>query len=129
MNARGPLLTTGLLAALVGFTQDRGRLIVSRCANQHTGDSTTSIRVTLARSEDRIAPLNLVLSGVRRDGSDSLVAIGVDSVVGVRRGFYRLWVRQIGYYHLRDTLRLEAGEAWCLTAHMIPEPIRLDRLP
>ena len=57
---------------------------------------------------------------------------GIDTVTGIAPGLYRLHVQLIGYHTLRDTLRIGTGEAWCITAHLVRQPIELPnsiRLP
>ena len=74
---------------------------------------------------------SLVLFEVRSTGGDSLVAnpaFGVDTFRVTRSGLYRLWVRQIGYRPLRDTLRVRRGEVWCPTAKLLRDTLRLKEV-
>src|SRR5881628_2734364 len=97
--------------------QARSRLSPKRCSVPSTGDSSASIRMILDSPAGHASSLSLVATLLRHDGADSLVVqppMGVDSLPTLTPGLYRLWVRLIGYYHPRDTLRVGRGEAWCV---------------
>jgi hypothetical protein len=129
------LLTALLAFLLVGFSssfeQTRGRLTARRCRTPSTGDSTNSIRVIIDPPEAYGKSLSLMLSLLRPPASDSFLReppYGVLHVSGLPAGLYRLRVRQIGYWHPQDTLRLGRGEAWCVTAHMVRDTNRLREI-
>ena len=119
------ILAPVVLVLLPRLAQDHGHLVPTRCPQPAAGDSTASIRVTRVNPADSTGPLRLMLLIPRPGGSDAILGGGVDSLSRIPPGFYHLLVQQIGYYRLRDTLRLGAGEAWCITAHMIREPVQL----
>ena len=122
------LLATILSWPQLGSSQARSRLVAARCPNPFTGDSTASIRVALDPPEARRGALSLTLHQLRSNQPDSLIAnpaYGVDTITGLPLGLYRLWVRQIGYSHPQDTLRIGRGEAWCVVAHMVRDTIHL----
>ena len=113
-------------------TPGRGSLTRTRCSSPGTGDSTVLIRVKLDPPEAGKGSFSLVLFEVRPNRGDSIVsqpAFGVDTFRVERSGLYRLWVRQIGYSPLRDTLRAQRGAAWCPTAHLVLDTLRLRSWP
>ena len=121
----------GLVALLgfatLAFTQGRGRLAISRCTGQGTGDSTGSLRASLAVA-DSGEGLRVMLFRVDTAGAKLTVAGGIDSVTRISPGLYRVRIPRIGYYALEDTLRIGSGEVWCLTAHMVREPVHIERI-
>ncbi len=122
------LLVLLLLADPSAAQQVRSRLSASRCSPPSTGDSSASIRVILDPPEAHTSSLSLVARQLRHDGSDSATIqppFGVDSLTRLAPGLYRLWVRQIGYYHPRDTVRVGRGESWCVVAHMVRDTVQL----
>ena len=120
------------MASLGQQTQERSSLIRRRCAIRRTGDSTGVIRVRLEPPQAGKGSFSLVLFQILPNGRDSLVsdpAFGVDTFRVASSGLYRLWVRQIGYSPLRDTLRIQSGEVWCPTAHLVPDTLKLKSWP
>jgi hypothetical protein len=122
------LLAVALAGALSVSQQGWSTLTPLRCANPTTRDSTASIHVSFDPPGAYSSSVSLTLHLVRQQRSDSLVAqppFGVDSIAHVPAGLYRLAVRQIGYYHPHDTLRVAPGDAWCVTAHMVRDTVQL----
>ena len=126
MNRRAGLVTL-LLFAILAFSQGRGRLAISRCSGPGTGDSTGSLRAKLA-IPDSGEVLRVMLFRVETRGAKPTVAGGTDSVTRISPGLYRVRIPRIGYYALEDTLRIGPGEVWCLTAHMVRQPIHIERI-
>ena len=121
-----------MVASLGLQTQGRSSLMRRRCATPGTGDSTGVIRVRLEPPQAGKGSFSLVLFQIHANGGDSLVsdpAFGVDTLRVSRSGLYRLWVRQIGYSPLRDTLRIQSGEAWCPTALLVRDTRKLKSWP
>ncbi len=126
------LLVLIIVAELPSAQQVRSRLSPRLCSPPSTGDSSASIRLILDPPEARTRSLSLVAARLRHDGGDSVRVqppFGVDSLLGLGPGLYRLWVRQIGYYHPRDTLRVARGESWCVVAHMVRDTVQLRSSP
>src|SRR5512143_62013 len=93
-----------------------------RCDTTRNADTTALVRVLVTPKDARTSTLSLMLSVVRQDGSDSVVAhpaYGVDTIPNVHPGLYRLSVHAIGYRPPRDTIRVGPGEAWCVAARMV----------
>ena len=93
-----------------------------RCDTATNGETTALVRVIVTPKHARTSTLSLMLSAVRQDGSDSVVAhpaYGVDTIPNVPPGLYRLSVHAIGYDPPRDTIRVGPGESWCVAARMV----------
>jgi len=118
---------SGLLAAVLYARQPRSYLTPARCRNPLTHDSSSSIRVILDPPKAGGSSLGLRLFRVTSRGDSSVAspALGTDSLHVRLPGLYRLWVQQIGYYPIRDTLRIESGESWCPVAHMVRDTLQL----
>ena len=126
MNRRACLVAL-LLFAILAFSQGRGRLAISRCTGPGTGDSTASLRATLAIA-DSGEGLRIMLFRVEPQHAKPTVAGGIDSVMRISPGLYQVRIPRIGYYALQDTLRIGPGDVWCLTAHLVREPIHIERI-
>ena len=118
------LLVPSLLAAGARVPQDRSYLTRVRCKDPRTQDSSAIIRVTMDPPDALNSSLGLRLFQVQsgRDSSVASPVLGTDSLLVPGPGLYRIWVQQIGYWAIRDTLRIGAGEAWCPVAHMVRTP-------
>jgi hypothetical protein len=126
MTQRAPFVAL-LLLAMLAFSQGHGRLTMSRCGSPGTGHSTGFLRATLA-TPDSGEGLRVMLFRVEPEGATPTVTGGIDSVTNISPGLYRVRIPRIGYYPLQDTLRIRPGEAWCLTADMVRQPIHIERI-
>ena len=108
--------------------QPRSYLTRARCGNPLTHDSSSSIRIIMDPAKAGGSSLGLKLFRVTSRGDSSVAspALGTDSLRVRVPGLYRLWVQQIGYHPIRDTLRIEAGESWCPVAHMVRDTVQLE---
>jgi len=124
----GLVFLSGLLAAVASAQQPPSYLTRARCRNPLTNDSTSSIRIVMdpAKAGGSLLGLRLFRVTSRGDSSVAWPALGTDSLRVRVPGLYRLWVQQIGYYPIRDTLRIGAGESWCPVAHMVRDTVRLE---
>ena len=128
MRTLGVLIVSVLLAGDVLAAQDRSYLTRVRCKSPLMRDSSAIIRVKMDPPDARNSTLGLKLFRVRSSGDSSVAspALGTDSLRVPAPGLYRVWVQQIGYWAIRDTLRIGAGEAWCPVAHMVRNPLELE---
>ena len=132
VNQALALVGVVLVASLGLQAPVQNSLTRRRCSSPSTGDSTGVIRVKLDPPEAGRGSFSIVLFEVRSTGGDSLVsdpAFGTDTFRITRSGLYRLWVRQIGYRAVRDTLRVRRGEAWCPTVHLVRDAMILKSSP
>ncbi len=128
MRTLGLVFLSGLLAAVAYAQQPRSYLTRARCGNPLTHDSISSIRIIMDPAKAGGSSLGLKLFRVTSRGDSSVAwpALGTDSLRVRVPGLYRLWVQQIGYHPIRDTLRIGAGESWCPAAHMVRDTVRLE---
>ena len=128
MNSLRVFFAVAFSSLLAGPHQGASTLTRARCDQRLSGDSAATIRVSLEPATARSPALSLVLHRIRPNGTDSFFVqppFGVDSIAHVPPGLYRLTVRLIGYYPPRDTVRVDRGDVWCITAHMVRDTIVL----
>ncbi len=128
MSRQPGVLAILLLCGACCTSRITSRLSPAHCPTQVSQGNVGSIRVILDPPEAHGPSLGLMLLQVDAGGLDSLVAhpaYGVDSIPNIAPGVYRLWVRQIGYFAGTVMIRVEPGEAWCITAHMVRDTLKL----